>query len=213
MDLVHLIIGFGYVGITAVIFAETGLLVGFFLPGDSLLFTAGFLASQGIFHIVPLISLCAIAAVAGDGLGYAFGVRVGPKIFAREDSILFHRDHVDRARRFYERHGPKAIVLARFVPFARTFVPILAGVGAMRYSRFLAYNIIGAGLWAIGIPLLGYSLGRTIPGIDHYLLPIIALILLLSVSPGIIHILRNREDRRRVVAGITILVRRILGRR
>lgn len=208
MGLVDLIIGFGYLGITAVIFAETGLLVGFFLPGDSLLFTAGFLASQGVFDIRLLIALCAIAAVAGDGIGYAFGARVGPRIFSREDSLLFHRDHLTRAQRFYERHGTKAVVLARFVPFARTFVPILAGVGRMRYPRFLAYNVIGAGLWAIGIPLIGYSLGRSIPGVDQYLLPIIALIILLSVSPGIVHVLRNREDRQRIISGFLTLVRR-----
>lgn len=208
MGLVDLIIGFGYLGITAVIFAETGLLIGFFLPGDSLLFTAGFLASQGVFDIRLLIALCAIAAVAGDGIGYAFGSRVGPRIFSREDSLLFHRDHLTRAQRFYERHGPKAVVLARFVPFARTFVPILAGVGRMRYPRFLAYNIVGAGLWAIGIPFIGYYLGRSIPGIDQYLLPIILLIILLSVSPGIIHVMRNREDRTRIIAGI----RRAIGR-
>ena len=212
MDLVHLIIGFGYLGITVVIFAETGLLIGFFLPGDSLLFTAGFLASQGIFHIVYLIVLCAVAAVVGDGVGYAFGVRIGPKLFTRKDSLLFHRDHVERARQFYERHGPKAIVLARFVPVARTFVPILAGVGQMRYAKFLAYNIVGAGLWAVGIPLLGYFLGRTIPGIDQYLLPIILLIILLSVSPGIVHVIRNREDRVRIVAGIRLAFRRLLRR-
>jgi len=212
MGLVEVIIGFGYVGIAAAVFAETGLLVGFFLPGDSLLFTAGFLASQGIFRITVLIALCAIAAVVGDGVGYAFGARVGPRIFTREDSILFHRDHLDRARRFSERYGPKAIVFARFVPFARTFVPILAGVGAMRYARFLAYNVIGACLWAIGVPLIGYSLGRSIPGIDQYLFPIVLLIILLSVSPGIIHVLRNREDRARIIAIVRSTAVRIFGR-
>ncbi len=213
MGLVDIIIGFGYVGITAVIFAETGLLIGFFLPGDSLLFTAGFLSSQGVFDIRLLIALCGVAAVVGDGIGYAFGVRVGPRIFSREDSLLFHRDHLTRAQRFYERHGPKAVVLARFVPFARTFVPILAGVGRMRYRRFLTYNIVGAGLWAVGIPFIGYSLGRSIPGVDQYLLPIILLIILLSISPGIIHVLRNREDRVRVAAMCRAAVRRCFRRR
>lgn len=211
MSIVDWIIGFGYVGVTVVVFAETGLLIGFFLPGDSLLFTAGFLASQGIFHIVFLIALCAVAAVVGDGVGYAFGARVGPKLFTREDSLLFHRDHVERARRFYEHHGPKAIVLARFVPVARTFVPILAGVGQMQYATFLAYNVVGAGLWAIGVPLLGYFLGRTIPGIDQYLFPIVLLIILLSISPGIIHVMRNPQDRARMVAGVRLLFRRVFG--
>jgi membrane-associated protein len=212
MGLVDFIIGFGYLGITAVIFAETGLLIGFFLPGDSLLFTAGFLASQGVFDIRALIALCGVAAVAGDSVGYTFGARVGPRIFSREDSLLFHRDHLTRAQRFYERHGPKAVVLARFVPFARTFVPILAGVGRMRYTTFLAYNVIGAGFWAVGVPFLGYFLGRSIPGVDQYLLPIILLIILLSVSPGIIHVLRNREDRARIIMSVRLLLRRALHR-
>ena len=212
MDFVHFIIGFGYVGITTVIFAETGLLIGFFLPGDSLLFTAGFLASQGTFEIRSLIMLCGIAAVAGDGVGYAFGSRIGPKIFSRKHSLFFHRDHLDRARRFYELHGPKAIILARFVPFGRTFVPILAGVGRMRYAQFFTYNVIGAGLWAVGVPLLGYFLGRSIPGADRYLLPIVLFIVLCSVSPGIMHILRRREDRDRCIAGIRTLIRSVLRR-
>jgi len=212
MNLVHLIIGFGYAGITAAIFAETGLLIGFFLPGDSLLFTAGFLASQGVFRIAVLMVLCAVAAVAGDGVGYAFGARVGPRLFMREDSLLFHRDHVERARRFYEHHGPKAILLARFVPLGRTFVPMLAGIGQMRYAKFLAYNIVGGGMWAAGIPLLGYSLGRSVPGIDRYLLTIILLIVVLSVSPGIIHVLRNPQDRASIVAGVRLLFRRMFHR-
>lgn len=211
MDLVHLIIGFGYAGITAAIFAETGLLVGFFLPGDSLLFTAGFLASQGVFRIVVLMTLCAVAAVAGDGAGYAFGARIGPKLFMRKDSFLFHHDYVERAHQFYERHGPKAILLARFVPLGRTFVPMLAGIGQMRYARFLAYNIVGGGVWAAGMPFLGYSLGRSIPGIDRYLLPIILLIVMLSVSPGIVHVLRNPKDRASVIAGVRLLLRRVFG--
>lgn len=209
MNLVTWIIGFGYAGITVVIFAETGLLIGFFLPGDSLLFTAGFLASQGVFDITTLVTLCAAAAIVGDSIGYAFGRRVGPKIFTREDSLLFRRDHLERAHRFAERYGPKAVVLARFVPFARTFVPILAGVGAMRYSTFLAYNVIGGCLWAIGIPVSGYWLGSVIPSADRYLLPIILLIILLSVSPGIVHLLRSPQDRARIASAIQQSLRRV----
>ncbi|MFH1098663.1 MAG: VTT domain-containing protein [Candidatus Uhrbacteria bacterium] len=213
MDLVRLIIGFGYVGIAGAIFAETGLFVGFFLPGDSLLFTAGFLASQNIFDVRILVAFCGMAAIIGDSVGYAFGRRIGPKIFTRENSLLFHRDHLERASRFYERHGAKAIVFARFMPIVRTFAPILAGVGRMRYPRFLAYNVIGGSLWAIGIPLAGFWLGSAIPGIDQYLLPIILGIILLSVSPGVAHVLRSKEDRARIAAAFATVVDRIFRRK
>ncbi|MBI4142409.1 VTT domain-containing protein [Candidatus Uhrbacteria bacterium] len=210
MELIDLIVGFGYIGIAAVIFAETGLLVGFFLPGDSLLFTAGFLASQGVFHVVVLVVIATIAAIVGDSVGYSIGRRMGPRIFSREDSFFFHRDHLVRAHRFYERHGAKTIVLARFMPIVRTFAPVLAGVGTMRYGTFLAYNIIGGVLWGVGLPLAGYWLGRAIPNVDRYLLPIILGIILLSIAPGIIHVLRNREDRERIIAGVRAAVRRFL---
>lgn len=201
MNLITLITTVGYLGVAGIVFAESGLLIGFFLPGDSLLFTAGFLASQGVFRIDALIALCAIAAVSGDSVGYAFGRRMGPKIFAREDSIFFHRDHLARAQRFYEHHGAKTIVLARFVPVVRTFAPVLAGVGRMRYPRFLAYNVLGGLLWAAGLPLLGFQLGSVVPGIDRYLLPIVLGIILLSISPGIVHVLRDPSARASLVAG------------
>jgi membrane-associated protein len=195
MDLVTLIRTAGYAGIFFIVFAESGLFIGFFLPGDSLLFTAGFLASQGYFDIAILAFVCFLAAVAGDSFGYTFGRRVGPAIFRREDSILFHKNHLDRAARFYEAHGGKAVILARFMPVIRTFAPILAGVGQMRYGVFLLYNMIGAFLWAVGLTMLGYFLGSTIPDVDRYLLPIIVGIILLSVSPVIVHLLRSGEWR------------------
>ena len=199
LSLTELLPIIGYTGIVAIIFAESGLLIGFFLPGDSLLFTAGFLASQGFFHIVPLILLSILAAIFGDSVGYAFGHRVGRKIFKREDSILFHKDNLLKAEAFYEKHGGKAIILARFMPVIRTFAPILAGVGTMKYSKFLGYNIVGGILWAAGLPFLGYFLGNTIPDVDKYLLPIIIFIILLSISPSLIHILRTKEDRERIL--------------
>jgi len=199
LSLTELLPIIGYTGIVAIIFAESGLLIGFFLPGDSLLFTAGFLASQGFFHIVPLILLSILAAIFGDSVGYAFGHRVGRKIFKREDSILFHKDNLLKAEAFYEKHGGKAIILARFMPVIRTFAPILAGVGTMKYSKFLGYNIVGGVLWAAGLPFLGYFLGNTIPDVDKYLLPIIIFIILLSISPSLIHILRTKEDRERLL--------------
>lgn len=199
MELAHLIESVGYAGIAAIVFSESGLFIGAFLPGDSLLFTAGFLASQGIFNIYILAPLTFVAAVLGDSFGYAFGKHVGPKIFKREDSLLFHRDHLIHANKFYTKHGAKTIVIARFLPIVRTFAPILAGVGNMHYSTFLSFNVIGAFLWAIGLSYSGYYLGQTIPHVDRYLLPIIAGIILASVAPTIIHILRDPQYRRSII--------------
>lgn len=199
-DLVALIQTVGLLGLFFIVFAESGLLIGFFLPGDSLLFTAGFLASQGFANIWVLIAGCFVAAVLGDNFGYAFGRRVGPPIFRREQSLLFNPQNLERARFFYERHGGIAIVLSRFLPAIRTFAPILAGVGVMRYSSFVFYNIIGAGLWAIGMPLAGYFLGRLIPGVDRYLLPIVLVIITLSVLPSVIGVLRHADNRRMLLA-------------
>lgn len=185
----------GYAGITGIIFAESGLLIGFFLPGDSLLFTAGFLASQGIFNIALLCALAFIAAVTGDSVGYWFGHKVGRRMFQREDSFFFHKHHLLRAERFYQEHGGKTIVLARFLPVVRTFAPIVAGIGTMPYQNFVAYNLIGGALWGIGMPLAGYFLGSAIPDVDRYLIPIIIGIIVLSLLPSVIHVLRTPEDR------------------
>ena len=193
VDLIELIKAAGYFGLFAIIFAESGLFVGFFLPGDSLLFTAGFLASQGFLNIWALAPLMFLAAILGDNFGYAFGKKAGPAIFNREDSLIFHKDHMERARVFYEKHGAKTLVLARFLPVIRTFAPILAGVGKMHYRTFFFYNVIGAILWALGLTWLGYFLGATIPGVDKYLIPIILAIIVLSGLPTLIHIIKNRE--------------------
>lgn len=198
-DLISLIKGVGYIGIFAIVFAESGLFLGFFLPGDSLLFTAGFLASQGFLDIWILCTGVFIAAVLGDSVGYAFGRRVGPRIFQQEESLLFNKANLYRAERFYERHGGKAIILARFMPVIRTFAPILAGVGAMQYSKFLFFNIVGGVVWGIGISLGGYYLGSLIPNVDRYLIPIIAAIILASALPGIIHLARDRKQREQIV--------------
>lgn len=211
-DLVTFIKTIGYVGIAGIVFAETGLFIGFFLPGDSLLFTAGFLASQGFFDIAVLIFVAFPAAIAGDSFGYAFGRKVGPRIFTREDSLLFHKDHVERTRTFFERHGAKTIVLARFLPIVRTFAPVLAGVGKMHYPTFLVYNVVGAGLWAIGIPLAGYFLGRSIPGVDRYLIPIVLLVIILSVLPSTLHVIRDEKLRQQLLGIITSKLKRWLGR-
>lgn len=182
----------GYMGLTVIVFAESGLFFGFFLPGDSLLFTAGILAAGGLLHPLLLVPLLAIAAIVGDSTGYWFGKKIGPAIFTKEDGLLFRKDHVIRTHRFFETYGPKAIVLARFVPIVRTFTPILAGVGLMRYRLFLAYNIIGGLLWTTGLILGGYFLGRLIPDIDRYLLPIVLLIIVLSFLPIVIEYVKAR---------------------
>ncbi|MBI2065145.1 MAG: VTT domain-containing protein [Candidatus Yanofskybacteria bacterium] len=212
IDLVSLIKAVGYIGLFAIIFAESGLFVGFFLPGDSLLFTAGFLASQGYLHIVPLALLTFAAAVLGDNFGYAFGKKVGIKIFNREDSIFFHKDHLKTASRFYEKYGGKTIVLARFMPVVRTFAPIVAGAGEMKYSHFFFFNLIGGLVWGLGMPLLGYFLGSAIPNIDQYLIPIILAIVLGSILPPIAHFLKEKHHRDQVRSVVNNLARLVTGK-
>ena len=193
IDLESFIKTAGYLGLFFIVFAESGLFIGFFLPGDSLLFTAGFLASQGYLNIWILAPITFIAAILGDNFGYAFGRRVGPVIFRREDSILFHKDHLERASKFYATHGPKTLVLARFLPIIRTFAPILAGVGQMHYRVFFTYNILGAVLLALGMTVFGYLLGATVPNADKYLIPIILAIIIVSILPTLYHVVKNRE--------------------
>ena len=198
-DLLKILPTIGYLGIFAIVFAESGLLIGFFLPGDSLLFTAGFLASQGIFDIRVLSLICFFGAVLGDSVGYTFGHKVGRRLFQKKDSLFFHKDNLLKAENFYEKHGKKTIVIARFMPMIRTFAPIVAGVGNMEYRTFISYNIIGGFLWAVGLTLSGYFLGSIVPNVDKYLLPIIALIIIISVAPTIIHILKNPAHRKQLL--------------
>ena len=198
----------GLFGIFGVVFAETGLLIGFFLPGDSLLFTAGFLASQGVFDIWPLSFGCFVACVLGNVAAYSFGARVGRKLYERPDSRFFKKHHLVKAHAFYEKHGAKALVLARFIPAVRVFAPIIAGVSAMDYRKFTIVNVAGGALWAIGLTWAGYWLGQTIPNVDRYLLPIVALIVLVSVMPAVIHVWQDREHREAILGA----VRRMFGR-
>lgn len=183
------------IALFGIVFAETGLLIGFFLPGDSLLFTAGILSSQGYLNIFFLIPVLFVAAVAGDTAGYFFGHRVGRRLFQRKESFLFRKDHLMKAEAFYEKHGGKTIILARFMPVIRTFAPIVAGISQMHYRSFISYNLIGAALWAIGLPFFGYFLGKLIPDVDKYLLPIIGLIVIVSVAPPILEVLKSKEQR------------------
>jgi membrane-associated protein len=182
----------GYVVIFLIIFAECGLLIGFFLPGDSLLFTAGFLASQNLIDIWVLSIGCALAAAIGPLVGYWYGKALGPRLFSREDSLLFRKQHLVRAHEFYERHGGKALVIARFMPVVRTFAPVVAGMAAMNYAGFVLYTAVGAVVWAIGMTWLGYFLGSLIPDAGKYLEYIVAAIIVISISPPVIQLLRDR---------------------
>ena len=195
IDLIGLIKTFGYLGIFTIVFAESGLFFGFFFPGDSLLFTAGLIASQGFLNIWILVPLIILGAILGDNVGYWFGAKVGPKIFTREDSFFFHKRHVERTHNFYLKYGAKAIVLARFIPIVRTFTPILAGVGTMPYGTFLKWNIIGGVLWGAGVTLLSYFLGAVIPGIDRYLLPIVIGIIVASFLPIAFEFFKSRTKK------------------
>jgi membrane-associated protein len=182
----------GLLMLVAIVFAETGLMVGFFLPGDSLLVTAGIFAAAGHLDIIALLLWVTLAAVVGDQLGYYIGYRTGPRIFRREDSLLFKRDHLLRARAFYERHGGKTIILARFIPVIRTFAPVVAGVGQMEYRRFVTFNVVGGVLWVWSMTLLGVTLGNAVPNIDEQIHVVIAIVVFLSILPAIIEYVRSR---------------------
>lgn len=185
----------GLAGIFAIVFAESGLFFGFFFPGDSLLVAAGLFAAQGNFNIFLLTAGAFVAAVLGDSVGYAFGRKVGPKLFKREDSLLFHKKHVERAQAFYEKHGVKTIVLARFVPIVRTFAPIVAGVGQMKYRTFIAYNVIGGFWWTVIMTLTGFFLGKAFPGIVSYIHYVVGAIILLSLVPIALEWAKARKAR------------------
>ena len=188
----------GYTVLVVIVFAETGLLAGFFLPGDSLLVTAGLLAStDGILNVWVLILVLCAAAIAGDSTGYAIGYHLGPRIFTRDDSRFFHKDHLVRTQRFYEKYGAKTIVIARFVPIVRTFAPTVAGAGKMRYRTFLLFNVLGGIGWVASMALTGYFLGRAIPGIEHHLHWVIGIVIVVSFIP----ILNEWRASRRTRAG------------
>ena len=196
-DLQTLIKTFGYPLVWGIVFAESGLLVGFLLPGDSLLFVAGFLCSipKTGLDISVMAFGCFVFAVLGDSVGYYTGKRFGRKLFDKEDSKFFKKKHLMAAEDFFESQGKTAIILARFMPFIRTFAPIVAGIAAMRYRTFMTYNVVGGFGWGIGLTVLGYFLGKSIPAdqIDRYLLPITLLIMFISLAPSIFHIVKARQ--------------------
>ena len=196
-DLPELIRWGGYTALFMIVFAETGLLVGFFLPGDSLLVTAGLLAAVDHYLNIWLLNgLLMVAAIAGDSVGYAIGYHAGPKIFSRPNSMLFHRDHLLRAQKFYEKYGNKTIVIARFVPIVRTFAPTVAGVGKMKYKRFIAYNILGGIGWVLSMTLVGYFLGRSIPNIEKKIHYVALIVIFLSILPVIKEVWQHRAEQK-----------------
>ena len=195
-DPIWLIQTFGPLGVAAIVFAESGLLIGIFFPGDSLLFAAGLLAGGGILGYPMLVVLVCIAAIAGDSFGYWFGRKVGGALFKRPDSRFFKQEYLRRTEAFYVKYGPRAIILARFVPIVRTITPILAGTARMPYGRFLTYNVIGGVLWGAGMTSLGYFLGRAIPELAHYILPISLGIIVASFIPVGLEILKARREAR-----------------
>lgn len=188
----------GLLGVYTIVFVESGLLFGFFLPGDSLLFTAGFLASQGFFDITLLTLGTFVAAVAGDSTGYYIGHKFGRKLFRKEDSLLFHKKHLQTAEKFYEKHGGKTIILARFMPVIRTFAPVVAGIGSMKYSEFISYNVVGGLLWAVGLSLAGFYFGN-IPIVKENFEKVIFLIIFASIAPAIYHILKDKGARKQIL--------------
>ena len=194
-SLEELVIWAGYFGLFAIIFAETGLLVGFFLPGDSLLVTAGLLIASGKVPLdfVWLNVLLCVAAITGDAVGYWFGARIGPVLYDRPQSRWFRREHLLKTREFYERYGGVTIVLARFMPFARTFAPIVAGIAGMTYRRFALFNIAGGIGWIVSMTSIGYFLGQSIPGIEEYVEYIILAVVFISILPILVKIVSSKR--------------------
>lgn len=192
LDPIFLIETVGLIGIILIIFAETGLFFGFFFPGDSLLFTAGILASQGIFNIYYLIIFCIIASILGDSIGYWSGQKYGRKLFERDAGFFFKKKRIKEAEDFYQKYGKYTIIIARFVPIVRTFAPIVAGIGKMHYGTFISYNIFGGIFWVTSVTFIGYTFGGMITNPDKYIIPIAILIIFISIIPILIKIIREK---------------------
>ncbi len=208
--------------VAAIIFAESGLLIGFFLPGDSILFTLGFLI-QGTssftldLNINLVVLILFMAAVLGDNVGYMFGRKLGPRLFKKPNSLLFRQENVQKAQDFYDKHGGKTIIIARFVPIVRTFAPLIAGVAKMDHRTFMMYNLIGGALWTASLTYLGFYLGRLLQGmgidIDTILLPIVALILFVSIAPALYHFLKDKKQRTAIWNATKLEWQKIIGRK
>lgn len=198
LDPVSIIETAGYVGLASVIFAETGILLGFFLPGDSLLFTAGFLASTGLLDIKIIIIICFVAAVIGDSFGYHLGKKYGHKVFNKTDSFFLDRKYIKKTEWYYEKYGGETIIMARFIPIIRTIAPVMAGVGKVPYNKFFSYNVIGGLIWTVLLPLMGYYFGKMIPDADKIILPVVFVIIVISFLPPIVSLLKEKENRDKI---------------
>ena len=211
IDIESILVSFGIIGVAAIVFAESGLLVGFFLPGDTLLLFAGFFAAQGKLPLGWLLLATVIAAIVGDNVGYSIGRRTGHRIFKKEDGVFFHKKHIMRAEKFYEAHGGKTIVLARFLPIVRTFAPLVAGVGKMPRKRFMAFNVLGALVWGVGVTLIGYFIGGFVnpETIEKFILPTMIIVMLGTFGPAIYHILKDEETRKALSAKLRLWKRNL----
>lgn len=192
----------GILLVSAIVFAESGILIGFFLPGDTLLFAAGLAASQGTLSLPLLIFGIVTAAILGDNVGYSIGRRMGPRLFKKKDGIIFRQEYIQQAEKFYESHGGKTIILARFTPIVRTFAPVVAGASKMPREKFFFYNVIGGVIWGCGLPLLGYLIGDSIPQLSHYIDYIIIAVMVLSVLIAFKHLFQDADTRKKIFAVI-----------
>jgi membrane-associated protein len=208
-DVEHIIQSGGILLIALIVFTESGLLVGFFLPGDTLLFGAGLAASQGELSLIWLIAAVVIAAIVGDNVGYSIGRRTGHRIFKKKDSLLFKQEYLEKAEKFYDAHGGKTIILARFVPMVRTFAPVVAGAGKMPRRRFMMFNVVGGLLWGVGMPLLGYWVGNRIPGLDKYIELVLLAVVVLSFGLAMFHVLREKKNRQLLASRIKLSLRNL----
>lgn len=209
MGIDKLILSGGLIAIGVTVFAESGFLIGIFLPGDTLLIGAGILASQGTLPLIPLIAIVVCAAITGDNVGYSIGRRSGPRLFKKKDGIVFRQEYIQKAEVFYEKHGGKTIILARFVPIVRTFAPLVAGVGKMPRRQFFFFNVIGAFLWGAGVVLLGYWLGNKIPGLDQYITLTIILVTIVTFGTASWHVLKDERARNALFASIKRFIQRL----
>ncbi len=196
-DVTTILASGGLLLLAAIVYAEVGLLLGFFLPGDTLLIAAGIYAQQGEVSIVAVIVVVAVAAITGDSTGYYFGRKLGPRVFTKPDGVIFRKDHIQKAEKFYKKYGAKSLLVSHFIPVVRTFQPLLAGVGHMPYKKFLLFSTIGDLIWSITLPLLGYYLGSTVPHIDEYILAILLGAIALTLTPTLYHLIRYKLRRDR----------------
>jgi membrane-associated protein len=198
LDPTELIASGGLVLIAFMVFAESGLLFGFFFPGDTLLIAGGILAAGGAFNIFELIAVVVVSAILGGITGYIIGRKAGPRLFIKKDGIIFRKEYVEKSEDFYERHGGKTIMLARFIPIIRTFAPVVAGIGKMNASKFMVYNIIGSAIWAVGVTTLSYYFGQKIPNLDKFILPLVVTATVVTFSPTVYHIFNDPKARQKL---------------